>query len=520
MLQIPRWQKAVVLVILLLGLAYSVPNVLPKFDTDGLPGWVPHKTINLGLDLRGGSYLLMEVDLKKAFADKFKDLEGTLRVRLRERKILYQGLGFDSGSTFFELVNPDQEDQARALLRETAFGHDVDVEDGTKFMLTLSDQERRLQSSNIVNQSIEVIRLRLDEFGTKEPSIQRQGDERILVQLPGVGDTGEVKSLIGKTAVMAFRFVRDGANPNAPAPPGTSVLEGEPDELGQTFRYVVENLKIVKGERLTDAQSTFQDGQPVVSFVFDTRGAKEFGDATRDGVGRLFAIVLDDKVISAPRIREPILGGTGIISGNFTIQSARELAILLRAGSLPAPISYLEERTVGASLGADSVEAGKIASAIGFVAVIIFMALAYGRFGLYANCALVANLVIIVAVLSGLQATLTLPGIAGIVLTIGMAVDANVLIFERIREEVNINKRGPVTAIDAGYRQAMVTILDANLTTLIASILLFQFGTGPIKGFAVTLSIGIITSMFTAIMLTRLLIVVWLRRRRPQTLPI
>jgi preprotein translocase subunit SecD len=255
----------------------------------------------------------------------------------------------------------------------------------------------------------------------------------------------------------------------------------------------------------------------VVSFVFDTIGAKRFADATRDNVGRIFAIVLDDKVISAPRIREAILGGSGIISGNFTVQSANDLAILLRAGALPAPITYLEERTVGASLGADSIAAGQIASILGFVLVIIFMGAAYGRFGLYANAALIANLVLIFAVLSGLQATLTLPGIAGIVLTIGMAVDANVLIFERIR---HLNARGPVTAIDAGYRRALTTIIDSNLTTLIAAILLFQFGTGPIKGFAVTLGIGLVTSMFTAIMLTRLLIVDWLRRRRPQTLQI
>jgi preprotein translocase subunit SecD len=258
----------------------------------------------------------------------------------------------------------------------------------------------------------------------------------------------------------------------------------------------------------------------VVSFVFDTIGAKRFADATRDNVGRIFAIVLDNKVISAPRIREAILGGSGIISGNFTVQSANDLAILLRAGALPAPITYLEERTVGASLGADSVAAGQIASILGFALVIVFMGATYGRFGLYANAALIANLVLIFAVLSGLQATLTLPGIAGIVLTIGMAVDANVLIFERIREEVHLNGRGPVTAIDAGYRRALTTIIDSNLTTLIAAILLFQFGTGPIKGFAVTLGIGLVTSMFTAIMLTRLLVVDWLRRRRPQTLQI
>jgi len=283
-------------------------------------------------------------------------------------------------------------------------------------------------------------------------------------------------------------------------------------------RYVVSKRVMVKGESLTDAQASFQDAQPVVSFTFDTEGAKRFADATKANVGRLFAIILDKKIISAPVIREPILGGSGIISGNFTSQSASDLALLLRAGALPAPLKFLEERTVGPGLGADSIRAGKIAAGLGMVFVVIFMVASYGTFGAFANVALIANLVMIAAVLSGLQATLTLPGIAGIVLTIGMAVDANVLIFERIREETIVNGRSAVTAIDAGYRRAMTTIIDSNLTTLIAAILLFQFGSGPIKGFAVSLAIGLVTSMFTAIMLTRLLIITWLRRRRPQAL--
>jgi preprotein translocase subunit SecD len=276
---------------------------------------------------------------------------------------------------------------------------------------------------------------------------------------------------------------------------------------------------MVSGENLTDAASTFQDGQPVVSFTFDTIGGKRFCDATRGNVGKLFAIVLDNKVISAPVIRSAICGGSGIISGNFTVQGTQDLALLLRAGALPAPLTILEERTVGPGLGADSIAAGKIASALGMVFVIAFMAAVYGLFGVMANVALIVNLVIILGALSGLQATLTLPGIAGIVLTIGMAVDANVLVFERIREEVR-GGRGPVTAIDAGYRRALTTIIDSNVTTLIAALLLLVFGTGPVRGFAVTLSIGLVTSMFTAIMLTRLLIVVWLRRKRPQALAI
>jgi protein-export membrane protein SecD len=520
MVQIPRWQTIAVVVILLLGLVYALPNVLPRFDTESLPGWVPHKTVSLGLDLQGGSYLLMEVDIEAALEQELEDLEQRLRLDFRAAKVLFRNLGVSGGRLQVDLVNVEQLAEARTIVIEAAQGFDVEVSDEGRFEVRLAELTRDGRATSILNQAIEIIRLRLDETGTREPSIQRQGDDRILVQLPGVDDPQRIKDLLGTPAVMSFRFVDETANPFGTAPAGSAILQGEPDEQGQVIPYVVNKRIMVKGEHLTDSQATFQDGMAVVSFVFDTIGAKRFADATRDNVGRIFAIVLDNKVISAPRIREAILGGSGIISGNFTVQSANDLAILLRAGALPAPITYLEERTVGASLGADSIAAGQIASILGFALVIVFMGATYGRFGLYANAALIANLVLIFAVLSGLQATLTLPGIAGIVLTIGMAVDANVLIFERIREEVHLNARGPVTAIDAGYRRALTTIIDSNLTTLIAAILLFQFGTGPIKGFAVTLGIGLVTAMFTAIMLTRLLIVDWLRRRRPQTLQI
>jgi preprotein translocase subunit SecD len=373
----------------------------------------------------------------------------------------------------------------------------------------------------VVQQSLEIVRRRIDETGTREPSVQRQGDRRIMVQLPGLRDPERIKRLLGKTAKLTFRFVDENVAADASRlPPGTEVLTSdELDPYGKPRRYVVKKRVMVSGDTLTNAAATFQQGQPVVSFTFDSVGAKRFADATRDNVGKIFAIVLDNKVISAPVIREPILGGRGVISGHFTVQGAQDLALLLRAGALPAPLKILEERTVGPGLGADSIRAGKIASVLGMVAVVVFMALAYGLFGLFANVALLVNMVLILAALSGLQATLTLPGIAGIVLTIGMAVDANVLIFERIREEERAG-RGPVTAIDAGYRRAMTTIVDSNLTTLIAAVLLFQFGTGPVKGFAVTLAIGLITSMFTAIMLTRLMVVTWLRRRRPRSLAI
>jgi preprotein translocase subunit SecD len=373
--------------------------------------------------------------------------------------------------------------------------------------------ERR---QSVVEQSIEIIRRRIDETGTREPTIQRQGEDRILVQLPGVKDPERIKKLLGKTAKLTFHLV-DPTTPLADAfqgrvPPGSVLLPAAEGE--GISHYVVRKRVRVSGERLIDAQPTFDQGRPVVSFRFDTLGGKKFGDTTRDNVGKQLAIILDGAVISAPSIREPILGGSGIITGRFTVKEVQDLALLLRAGALPAPLTILEERTVGPSLGADS-----IASLLGLVLVVAAMALVYTVFGIMADIALFINLVLIAGVLSLFQATLTLPGIAGIVLTIGMAVDANVLIFERIREEVRAG-RTPISAIEAGYRRALTTIIDSNVTTLIAALLLLIFGSGPVKGFGVTLSIGIATSMFTAIMVTRYMVVTWLRQRRPSALPI
>ncbi|MFQ5985423.1 MAG: protein translocase subunit SecD, partial [Alphaproteobacteria bacterium] len=376
-----------------------------------------------------------------------------------------------------------------------------------------------------VEQSIEIVRRRIDETGTREPTIQRQGEDRILVQLPGVDDPDRIKGLLGKTAKLQFRLVDVGTSVadalQGRLPPGSELLEAddEVDAAGRPRLYVVRKRVIVGGDRLVDAQPTIQTNLPVVSFSFDRVGARKFGAATTENVGRPLAIVLDNKVISAPVIREPITGGAGIITGNFTVQETTDLALLLRAGALPAPLTILEERSVGPSLGADSIRAGKFAAILGLVLVVAFMTTGYGLFGLAANVALILNIVIIGGVLSLLQATLTLPGIAGIVLTIGMAVDANVLIFERVREEV-ANGRTPFSAVDAGYRRALTTIIDSNVTTFIAAILLFGLGSGPVKGFGVTLAIGIATSMFTAVMVTRMVIVLWLHRRRPRLLPI
>ena len=510
-----------VVAVLLLGLAFVSPNLLKRETAEALPGWIPSQQVNLGLDLQGGSYLLMEVELDSVMREQLEGLVETIRLDLRRARIGYTNLGIDDGAVVFTVRDEAQLPDARQILRNAADQLLIDSTDGGGLRAEFTEQANRDRQTNIMQQSIEIVRRRIDETGTREPSIQRQGERRILVQLPGVRDPERIKQLLGKTAKLTFRFVDENASPDAPRPPpGSEVLSSdELDPYGNPQRYVVKKRIMVSGETLTNAAATFQDGQPVVSFQFDSVGAKRFADATRQNVGRLFAIVLDGKVVSAPVIRDAILSGSGIISGSFTVQEVQDLALLLRAGALPAPITYLEERTVGPGLGADSIAAGKVASMLGLVAVIVFMAVIYGMFGLMANVALVANLVLILGALSGLQATLTLPGIAGIVLTIGMAVDANVLIFERIREEFR-NGRGPVTAIDAGYRRAMTTIIDSNLTTLIAALLLFQFGTGPVKGFAVTLAIGLVTSMFTAIMLTRLQIVIWLRRRRPQALAI
>ena len=392
-------------------------------------------------------------------------------------------------------------------------------ENGDRFALRLTDDGRAQLLRAAVDQSLEVIRRRIDETGTREPTIQRQGDDRVLVQVPGERDPERIKRLIGQTAKLTFHMVdMEASVADARAgrlPPGTELIEGQ----AANEAYVIQRRTEVSGENLVDAQPSFQNNEPVVSFRFDQTGARKFGRITQDNVGRLFAIVLDDKVISAPRIREPILGGSGIISGSFNVESANDLAVLLRAGALPAPLNVVEERSVGPDLGADSVRAGEIAGIIGLVAVALLMAVYYGLFGLFANAALLVNIVLLMAILSVLQATLTLPGIAGIVLTMGMAVDANVLIFERIREEVGVG-RTPLSAIDTGFAEAQRTIVDANLTTLIAAVLLFQFGSGPVKGFAVTLSVGIATTMFTAIVVTRLLISLWYGRQRPAALPL
>lgn len=517
MVVFPRWKIFVVCAVLLTSVAFVLPNLLPQSAVDKLPDWMPERRVNLGLDLQGGASLLMEVDLAFAAEERIGSVLESVRERLRSARIGYQNLSIVDGQVVFDLRNPEDSDRARTLLAQLSPDLLISV-DSPRVFASFSENSTLQWRARLVEQSIEITRARLDETGTREPAIQRQGEDRILIQVPGERNPERIKKIIGRTAKLNFRMVDQSVTPDVIRPPaGSEILTGQGADSQQ--RYVIKKRVLVSGENLSDAQATYQDGLPVVSITFDATGGKRFADATLANVGRPFAIVLDGKVISAPVIRSAILGGSAIISGGFTVEEATDLAILLRAGALPAPLTVLEERSVGPGLGADSVLAGQIAAALGLVLLVVFMAGAYGIFGLMANLALISNLVLIFAALSALQATLTLPGIAGIILTIGMAVDANVLIFERIREEVR-QGQSVTAAIDNGYRRAVTTILDSNITTLIAAFLLFQFGTGPIKGFAVTLTIGILTSMFTAIMLTRLLVTLWLRRGRSGSLPI
>jgi len=525
MVRFERWKIILVLGILALGVAYSVPNFFARDTVQAWPDWLPNQQINLGLDLQGGSHLLLEVEVGAVVQERLEALVDEARIQLRRERIGYTGLGTSDNAVTLTLRDPSDRDRAVDLLRDIDADVTVTSDDDGSVSVSLSEQALQELRISAMEQSIEIVRRRIDETGTREPTIQRQGEDRILVQLPGVDDPERIKNLLGTTAKMQCRMVDEGTPVSealrGQVPPRSELLysHDELDPQGEPVPYVVRKRVGVSGEHLVDAQATFQQGQPVVSLRFDAVGARRFADLTEENVGKRFAIVLDNEVISAPVIREPIPGGNAIISGNFTVQSAQDLALLLRAGALPAPLTILEERTVGPSLGADSIQAGKFASMVGLALVIVYIIAAYGLFGLMATVALFANMAMIIALLSALQATLTLPGIAGIVLTIGMAVDANVLIFERIREEVR-SGRSPISSIDIGFQQALRAIVDSNVTTLIAAVLLYHFGSGPVRGFAVTLGIGIATSMFTAIMVTRLMVVTWLMRRRPARLPV
>jgi SecD/SecF fusion protein len=528
-------RTAVILFAALIGLLFAVPNFLSKDVVDALPDWLPKQAMVLGLDLQGGSHLLLEVNRDSIVTERLADLRRETRNLLANQNGIGNIITTDvaTNTITIELTDPTQKAAASTAIQtlqntltnalfagagtnELAFGETADG----KLTISLTPDGIGQRMSALVAQSVEVIRSRIDELGTTEPTIQRQGDTRLLVQVPGFGDSERLKNIISQTARLTFHMVYPGMSPDQAdaqgLPPGTMIL---PSQDG-TRELLYEEIAL-GGESLSDAQPSFdqQRGIPVVTFRFDTRGAITFGEITSANVGQRFAIVLDNTVITAPVIQQPITGGSGQISGSFTTASANDLAVLLRAGALPATLDVVEERSVGPSLGADSVRGGVIAGIIGGISTVLFMLIAYGTFGAFANIALLLNIGLVIGALSALGATLTLPGIAGIVLTMGMAVDANVLIFERIREEQAAG-RGAVQSIQAGFQNAMSAILDSNVTTFIAAVVLFFLGSGPVQGFAVTLAIGIITTLFTAYFITMMIVTAWYRWRRPKKLKI
>ncbi len=514
MYKLSKSRVITIIAICLVGVFFAIPNMLNNKDV--LPKW--WQPVNLGLDLQGGSNLLLEVKMDEVLKERMSSIEDSVRQALRESKIRYKTLTSNEKGVNVIIENAGARAKAINMFRKIDDGIEVvEVDDGS-LIVAYSDIALGQLKAKIVDQSIEIVRRRIDELGTKEPVIQSQGANRIVVQLPGLQNPEYVKTLLGKTAKMSFHLV-DSTARASDAKRGKLAAKYKLayGEMGET--YVITRKPVVGGENLIDAQPSFQEGQAVVSFKFNTLGGKKFGEVTRDNIGERLAIVLDNEVISAPVIQSAIMGGSGVITGNFTVKSANDLALLLRSGALPAPLEVLEERTVGAGLGADSIKAGVIASVIGLAFVVMFMLAAYGLFGIFTTIAVFTNLLLMLGILSAMGATLTLPGIAGIILTIGMAVDANVLIFERMREEVK-HGRSTRDAAEAGFTEAWTTIVDSNLTTLVAAIVLFYFGTGPVRGFAVTLAIGIATSMFTSVTITRLIITAWLNKYKPTKLPI
>ncbi|MBP0439818.1 protein translocase subunit SecDF [Tianweitania sediminis] len=534
MLYFSRWKTVAIWLVVLIGVVVSIPNLLSRETIDALPDWMPKRTMVLGLDLQGGSHILLQVNQQDLIDDRLEATRDTIRTALRDARIGYSGLSGTGRSVQVRIRDSAQFDAARTALQPltapissslfaatTVAELAMDEPEPGLFRFTLTDEGVTYRTSSAVQQSVEVIGRRVNELGTTEPIIQRQGTDRVLVQVPGLEDPQRLKDILGQTAKLTFQMVdqsmpvREALNGRPPA--GSTVLYSTDDP---PVPYLIENRVIVAGENLTDAQPSLDqtNNQWTVSFRFDNQGATRFGQATQQNVGRLFAIILDNQVVSAPQIREPILGGQGQISGNFNAQSASDLAVLLRAGALPADLTIVEERTVGASLGEDSIAAGEIASAVAALLVVICMLVVYGTLGIIANIALIANVGLIIGALTLLGATLTLPGIAGIVLTMGMAVDSNVIIFERVREERRAG-RSLVQSFDSGFQRALATVVDANMTTFMVAAILFYMGTGPVRGFAVTLGIGILTTVFTAFTLTRWLVAFWVRRQRPKEFP-
>lgn len=532
MLYFTRWKALAVILTALVICLCAVPNFFPDATVKSWPKWAQRHVV-LGLDLQGGSHILLEVDSNSVKKDKLDQVRDDVRRTLRDAKIGYTGLAVRGEGVEVRVKDTDLTN-ALAKLRElsqplggllgSSGQRSVDISDagGGLIRLTVPPAAITERIRQSVEQSIQIVERRINELGTVEPLIQRQGIDRILVQVPGLQDPTRLKELLGKTAKLDFRMVDPTVSPDQAqqgrVPPDSEILMSS---SSPKVPYVIKKQVLVSGADLTDAQPGFdqRSGEPIVTFRFNTSGARKFAQATLENVGQPFAIVLDNEVISAPVIREPITGGSGQISGNFTVQGANDLAILLRAGALPAPLTIIEERTVGPGLGQDSIAAGELASYVGSVLVVVFMLLTYRLFGFFANIAVAVNVAMIFGILSLLNATLTLPGIAGIVLTVGIAVDSNVLIYERIREELR-SGRTAISAIDAGFSRALATIMDSNITTFIAAAVLFYIGTGPVRGFAVTLGIGILTTVFTAFTVTRLIVATWVSWKRPKTVPI
>ena len=543
MLHISRTKQVMIWLTVAVGLFLALPNgfynkveghndaIAMGEESNAWPSFLPSSLVNLGLDLRGGAHLLAEVEVEDVYASIIDATWPEVRDTLAAER---DTVGFvtreDSSDDVLivRISRPEGAERAAELIRGlarpitslTGVGStDIEVaSNGPVFTVQLSEAEKQQVDERTVQQSLEIIRRRIDEVGTREPTIQRQGTERILVQVPGVGSAQEVKDIIGTTAQLTFQPVVSRTSNDAGDPGSGNEILPSLDEEG--VFYVLEKSPVVTGEDLVDAQPDFdQNGRPAVSFRFNVSGARKFGDYTLENIGSPFAIVLDGEVVSAPTIQSHIAGGSGIITGNFDVTEATNLAVLLRAGALPAGLTFLEERTIGPELGQDSIDAGKIACIVAGIAVLAYMALSYGLFGIFANVALIVNVGLIFGLLSMIGATLTLPGIAGIVLTIGMAVDANVIVFERIREELKTAK-GPARAIELGYEKALSSIVDANITTFMTATILFVMGSGPVRGFAITLGLGIATSVFTALFVTRAIISIWFARKRPKTIEV
>jgi preprotein translocase subunit SecD len=521
---------ALVLLSCILSVLFALPNFFAKETVAKWPSFVPRNQMAMGLDLKGGAHLLLSMDVESLRRSWLSTLQQDARRQLRDAKI-FGNVGISGNSVVVRLNNAADLKNAQTEMAKLntqignallgTSGNSLDIKgEGTQITLTPTEPGFNERLTNAIGASLETVRRRIDSLGTTEPSIVRQGRDRILVQVPGFEDTATLKRILGDTAVLNFHKVHETISAQQAMqtnriPIGYRIYEGAPGNEREGGPYLLQIDPIVKGEHLVDAQQGFdgRTNEPVINFRFNQRAATDFGRFTTNNIGRPFAIVLDDKVLSAPVIRSEILGGSGQISGSFTVQSASELALKIRSGSLPAKLTIVEERTVGPSLGKDSVDSGSRAFMIGSIVTILLTIIAYGTFGIFAATALIVNGLMIVALMSAIGSTLTLPGIAGLVLTIGMAVDANVLIYERIREELRAGKSA-IAAIDTGFNRAIIAIMDSQLTTLAAAIIMFWLGSGPIRGFAVTLSIGIFTSVFTAVTVTRMLVALWLKGAR------